>query len=32
MTPRTNLNLTLGVGATRAAPDVQLTARIPISF
>jgi hypothetical protein len=30
--PRTNFNLTLGVGATQAAPDVQVTLRLPISF
>lgn len=30
--PRTFFNLTLGVGATDAAPDVQLTARLPIAF
>lgn len=30
--PRTNFNLTLGIGATEAAPDVQLTARLPIAF
>lgn len=32
ISPRTNVNLTLGVGATSAAPDVQLTARIPMTF
>ena len=29
---RTNLNLTLGIGATRAAPDVTLALRMPINF
>lgn len=28
----TNLNLSLGVGATKSAPDVQLTLRLPTSF
>jgi hypothetical protein len=29
---RTNFNLTLGIGATAAAPDVQLGIRIPVNF
>jgi hypothetical protein len=29
---RTNMNLTLGIGATSAAPDVQIGLRFPISF
>jgi len=29
---RTNLNLTLGIGATPAAPDVQIGIRLPVSF
>ncbi|WP_298270890.1 transporter [Geobacter sp.] len=28
----TNINLSLGVGVTEAAPDVQLTLRVPVSF
>jgi hypothetical protein len=29
---RTNMNLTLGIGATDAAPDISLALRFPISF
>jgi hypothetical protein len=29
---RTNLNLTLGIGATPAAPDVQIGIRLPVNF
>jgi hypothetical protein len=29
---RTNLNLTLGIGATSAAPDIQIGIRLPVSF
>jgi hypothetical protein len=29
---RTNMNLTLGIGATRAAPDVSIALRFPIVF
>src|SRR5690606_35242474 len=29
---KTNFNVVLGVGATRAAPDVQLTLRVPVGF
>lgn len=32
MDNRRNLNLSLGVGATREAPDVQLTLRYPMTF
>lgn len=32
VSPRTTFNLTLGAGITRAAPDVQLTLRLPITF
>jgi hypothetical protein len=32
MNNRSNLNLSLGVGATREAPDVQLTLRYPMTF
>jgi len=32
ITPRTNINLTLGVGVTRYAPDAQLVLRVPITF
>lgn len=30
--PRTSFNLALGIGATQAAPDVQITLRLPIVF
>ena len=29
---RTNLNLTLGIGATPAAPDIQIGIRLPVTF
>jgi hypothetical protein len=29
---RTNFNLTLGIGATAAAPDIQIGIRLPVSF
>lgn len=32
ITRNTNINLTLGVGVTRYAPDAQITLRIPITF
>lgn len=32
MTANTTANLSLGVGVTEAAPDVQLTLRVPINF
>ena len=32
MNNRTNLNLSLGVGVTREAPDLQLTLRYPMTF
>jgi hypothetical protein len=32
LTPKTNMNLTLGVGVTRDAPDLELTLRVPTSF
>lgn len=32
LTPSTNINLTLGVGVTRYAPDAQLLLRVPITF
>lgn len=32
LSPRTNLNLTLGVGVTRYAPAAQLLLRIPVTF
>ena len=32
VTPSTNMNLSLGVGVTRDAPDMQLTLRLPMSF
>lgn len=32
ITPKTNINLTLGVGVTRYAPDAQLLLRIPMTF
>lgn len=32
ISPRTSFNLTLGIGATAAAPDMQLTARLPFLF
>jgi len=32
MSNRSNLNLSLGVGATREAPDLQLTLRYPMTF
>lgn len=32
LTPKTNMNLTLGVGATREAPDLELTLRAPMTF
>jgi hypothetical protein len=32
LTPTTNVNLTLGVGATRDAPDLELTLRLPMTF
>ena len=32
LTDKTNLNLTLGVGATRDAPDLELTLRAPMTF
>lgn len=32
LTPSTNVNLTLGVGVTRYAPDAQLLLRVPITF
>ena len=32
LTAKTTFNLTLGVGVTDAAPDVQLTLRLPITF
>ena len=31
-TPTTNFNLSLGVGVTRDAPDLQLTLRVPTTF
>ena len=32
LNPTTNINLTLGVGVTRYAPDVQVTLRVPMTF
>jgi hypothetical protein len=32
LTSTTNLNLTLGIGATKDAPDVQINLRLPIMF
>lgn len=32
LTPRTSLNLTLGAGLTEEAPDVQIIARLPLTF
>ncbi|MFT0850113.1 transporter [Achromobacter sp. F4_2707] len=32
LSPKTNVNLTLGIGVTRYAPDAQVILRIPISF
>lgn len=32
LNPTTNVNLTLGVGVTRYAPNVQLTLRVPMTF
>ena len=32
LTQKTNMNLTLGVGATREAPDLELTLRAPMTF
>lgn len=32
LTPKTNINLTLGVGTTRYAPNAELLLRIPMTF
>lgn len=32
LTPKTNMNLSMGIGVTKDAPDVQLTLRFPTSF
>ncbi len=32
LTPKTNMNLSLGIGVTQDAPDVQLTLRFPTTF
>lgn len=32
LTPKTNLNLNVGVGITEDAPDVAITLRLPVSF
>lgn len=32
LSPKTNLNLTLGAGVTREAPDLELTLRVPTTF
>ena len=32
LTPQTSLNLSVGVGVTRDAPDVQLSLRLPMTF
>lgn len=32
LSPKTTANLSLGIGVTEAAPDVQLTLRVPINF
>lgn len=32
LSPRTNMNLSLGIGVTRDAPDLQLTARFPTRY
>jgi len=32
LSPKTTVNLSLGVGVTEAAPDVQLTLRVPMNF
>ena len=32
LTPKTNMNLSMGIGVTKDAPDVQLTLRFPTTF
>jgi hypothetical protein len=32
LTPKTNMNLSMGIGVTKEAPDIQLTLRFPTSF
>ena len=29
---RTNINVSLGIGATSASPDVQFTVKVPMNF
>ena len=32
LTPKTNMNLSMGIGVTKDAPDIQLTLRFPTTF